>query len=56
MHDGIYKGSLDVVRCLEVKPDRISYVKVDYLLAGCLVFAGISDNVADSVLYPVCPI
>jgi hypothetical protein len=33
MHNGIYKGSLDVLWCLEVKPDRISYVEVDYLLA-----------------------
>jgi hypothetical protein len=56
MHDGIYKCSLDVVWCLKVEPDRITYVKVDYLLARGLVFARISDNVTDSILYTVCPI
>jgi hypothetical protein len=56
MSNCIHKGSLDVVGRLEVEPDRISYVKVDYLPAGFLVFAGINDNVADSILHPMCPI
>ena len=56
MHDGVYKCSFNVVWCLEVELDRITYVKVYYLLTRRLVFARIRDNVTDSILYTMCPI
>ena len=45
-----------MIRCLEVEPDRVANVKVDYFLARCLIFSCISGNVPDRILDAMRPV